>query len=153
LRIAAIPYYTINASLLQSAGNSVFSQFKTNVFIGQPAVLTPALFTFWAATKNDSIISISADFLLNAVADKNLMAKLFLLLVLNSNSNKQKILPIFKNANHPDDELNIEILKTYLTEQGMDDIEYPVFEGFTKFTSAGWNVPVNEAAFNDVARR
>ncbi|MDB5277544.1 MAG: hypothetical protein JWR61_2499 [Ferruginibacter sp.] len=122
-----LPYYTLNASVLQDRSTIVNVHIKLNILVRDEAELTRELYIFLSSLQNDYIVSISISVLLNANTDTNLLAKIYLLLVLNRSIKGQEIIPIFTDNVHLEDSLSIDIIKTYLNQQGINDIEFPIF--------------------------
>jgi hypothetical protein len=114
-----LPYHTFNASLLQRKEQIDFAHVRLNVFVKDETKLTPELYTFLNSLQNDYIVSISESLVVNA--------KIYLLLVLNQATKGQKVLPIFADNKYSADNLHAATLKTYLMQQGIIDIEFPVF--------------------------
>ena len=123
-----LPYYTLNASLLQNRDYMDITQLKLNILVQDEVELTRDLYPFISSIKNDYILSFSLSLLLEASANTDLLAKIYLLLILNNSCKEHKIIPIFSDINYAESHVNIEILKLYLSQQGITDIEFPVFD-------------------------
>jgi hypothetical protein len=126
MNIKGIPYYTINTALLQSE-NSIDRQARLNILLQNEAELTPKLYSILGSLENDYIVSLSISLLLSININKNFLAKIYLLLVLNKSQRGQRLVPLFTENEHQKDIVNIDSIKEYLNRQGIRDIEFPVF--------------------------
>ena len=122
-----LPYYTLNASLLQNRDYMDINQLKLNILVQDEVELTRELYPFISSIKNDYILSFSLSLLLEASANRDLLSKIYLLLILNNSCKEHKTVPIFGNTDHAESSVHIEMLKSYLSQQGITDIEFPVF--------------------------
>jgi hypothetical protein len=126
MNLKVLPYYTINATLLQSE-NNIDRETRLNILLQSEAELTPKLYSILGALENDYIVSLSTSLLLNININKDFLAKIYLLLVLNKSRKGQQIIPLFLEKEHREDIVNIGLIKAYLNRQGIADIEFPVF--------------------------
>lgn len=124
----AMPYYTLNASLLKNKDYTDIANLKLNILVQNEIDLTRELYPFLSSIQNEYILSFSLSLLLNAHSNIDLLAKIYLLLVLNNSYKEQKTVPIFGDINDAENILNIGILKFYLIQQGITDIEFPFFD-------------------------
>ncbi len=124
------PYYTINASLLveQNKANLDIGDTKLNILLNKRDEFTPQLYTVLSLIKTEYIVSLSASLLQDRSILPDLLAKLYLMVVLNNSSRGQKMIPIFSNVRYQEDSLNIGKVQTYLNQQGVCDVKLPVFD-------------------------
>ena len=123
-----MPYYTLNTTLLQNKEYINIAHLKLNILVQDEVELTRELYPFISSIKNDYILSFSISLLLNASINTDLLAKIYLLLVLNNSCKEHKTVPIFSDINYAESHVNIEVLKLYLSQQGITEIEFPVFD-------------------------
>lgn len=123
-------YYTINASLLVERNKDSFNieNAKLNVFVNKETDFSPPLYKVLASLESEYIVSLSASLLQDRSVLPGLLAKLYLLVVLNQSSTGKKIMPIFSNVGDQEPSLNIEKIQTYLNQQGLCDLKLPVFD-------------------------
>src|SRR4030095_6323558 len=113
--IPSRPYYTINASLLTGHGMHEVdgAGIKLNILFHKESEFTPHLYKTLSLLKSEYIVSLSGSLIQDDIPP-DLFAKLYLVLMLNNFSERQKILPVFSQVKQDTYALHIDKFQTYL---------------------------------------
>ncbi|MGZ8516045.1 MAG: hypothetical protein ACXWWD_01785 [Chitinophagaceae bacterium] len=122
-------YYTIPASLLleENKGGFNIENAKLNILVNDETEFTPHLYSTLASMESEYIVSLSASFLAKREVSPDLLSRIYLLIVLNQNSKGQRIVPIISKGEYKGDTLHIGKVQTYLNQQGLCNINLPLF--------------------------
>ena len=137
------PYYTINASLLIKQDRSIFDPVKLNILLDNETELTPDFYTMISSLKNEYMVSLSASMIQQTTISHDLLAKLYLTIVLNTSMKRQGVIPIFSNAQYSVSPVIIDQVQNYFNQQGLCNIIFPIFN----YSIIGGQIDNNYALF------
>lgn len=121
------PYYTVSALVFEQNENN-FGAVKLNILINKASDFTPHLYAALNRLENEYIISICAPILEDRNLLTGLLPKIYILLALNKPLHSQRIIPIFSDAQHQSQALNIAMVQAYLNDQGLHNLKLPIFD-------------------------
>ncbi len=124
------PYHTIiPPSNFEDQNNLIhISNIKLNIFLGKSSCFTPNLYSFLNNLRSPYLISLCASLLQDQNLLSVLLPKIYTVLSLNTLFNGQTTLPIFTNVFNQTTHFNIQPLQTYLADQGLHVVKFPVFD-------------------------
>ncbi len=123
-------YFTITASLLlkKSAEINRFPQLRFNILLSSQTEITPDLYMALASMPNAFIITLSDELFENDDDFSAVLTHLYLLIATGKSSCTANVVPVFSHTKtYQQSLLQADKINTYLNQQGIHDVELPVF--------------------------